>query len=451
MRRSNLGREFNNSPPENYSHPEQQDRVQPSDSKTDRQRRSNTEQRRDNENRRENQSQNEDRQNQPAGKSRKRRSEAYEQPAVGQQPAGNQPKKKKKRISHRQEVFLVVGVSLLLLVAMFFGARAYYLNGLEAKSTTERNILVKIPEGSSVADTAAILEENGVIKNAIIFQSYVGTHSYGGQSIQAADYLLSPTMTVPEIYTKLVDGDAYHGDEYQFTIPEGKNIEEMSTIIADTGICTADEFKAETKKLAQYMKEYPILDSIPSDKVSERTLEGYLFPDTYDIAVPEGTSGAEQVCDTMLQRFTDVFTQSMIDEANSNGHTVDDIVIMASIVELETKLPEDRKDAASVFYNRIAQDMPLQSDITVDYALGTKTPVLTTEQVQSTDSPYNTYLYTGLPLGPICSPGLSSIEAALEPSTTDYLYFVADMDTGKLHFNTTLEGHKADVEKYMSN
>ena len=135
-------------------------------------------------------------------------------------------------------------------------------------------------------------------------------------------------------------------------------------------------------------------------------------------------------------------------ELNMKAFMTERDVYKRQIVELETKLPEDKANAASVFYNRIAQNMPLQSDITVDYALGKKHAVLTEEQTKI-DSPYNTYQNLGLPVGPICSPGKSSIDAAINPAQTNYLFFVADMDSGKLYFNETLEGHNADVQKYM--
>lgn len=362
-----------------------------------------------------------------------------------------QPKKKSSPKRTRQVVLTVV-ISIALIIALIYGIRAFYQSGLEAKSDSTETVIVNIPEGSSVSEVARILSDDGIIKNSLVFQSYVGRHSYGGAEIMAAEYQLSPSMTVPEIFEIMTSGEAYHGDAYEITIPEGKNISEMAAIVAESGLCTADEFTAEAGKLAYYKGLYSILSSIPEDEVASRTLEGYLFPDTYTIYVTDSDDMTPQakLVNAMLQEFTDNFTQEMIDKATSDGRTVDDIVIMASIVELETKLPEDRKDAASVFYNRIAQDMPLQSDITVDYALGTKNAVLTTEQVESTDSPYNTYLYTGLPLGPICSPGLASIDAALNPNNTDYLYFVADMTTGKLHFNSTYEGHEQDVATYMS-
>lgn len=362
-----------------------------------------------------------------------------------------QPHRKRGKNRRLKQILYTVGFVVVMVVILAFGARAYYLSGMEPKDPgSQDSVVVTIPEGSSIADTAKILDKAGVIKNSIIFQSYVGRHSYGGQQIMAANYQLSPGMTVPELYDILTSGKAYHGAEYIITIPEGKNVNEMGDIVAQSGLCTKEAFVAEAGKLDYYRSIYPILQSIPEEKVPSRTLEGYLFPDTYHVYVDEGKDPAAELVNAMLTNFTKNFTDQMIAQAESQGKTVDDIVTMASVVELETKLPEDRKDAASVFYNRIAQNMPLQSDITVDYALGEKNAVLTTEQVQTTDSPYNTYLNLGLPYGPICSPGLASIDAALNPNQTDYLYFVADMSTGKLHFNSTLQGHEQDVATYMS-
>ncbi len=242
----------------------------------------------------------------------------------------------------------------------------------------------------------------------------------------------------------MLDGESYAGS-VAIVIPEGRNIKEMGEILEKNHICTATDFIAETKKVAEYKAKYPILDSIPDGK--DRALEGYLFADTYHW---NSNTPASDVVTSMLNRFVDIFDTTMQSRTTEMGKTVDEIIIMSSIVELETKLPEDKANCASVFYNRIAQGMPLQSDITVDYALGTKNAVLTEAQTQ-TPSPYNTYLNLGLPVGPICSPSKTSIEAALHPATTNYLYFVADMNSGKLYFNETLEGHNADVEKYMGN
>ncbi|MDO4289133.1 MAG: endolytic transglycosylase MltG, partial [Eubacterium sp.] len=314
---------------------------------------------------------------------------------------------------------------------------------LEPVGGSSESVYVDIPEESTVADVANILYDEGVIKNAMVFQSYAGRHSRGNRTMQAGYYELNKNMSAVEIFNKMLDGDVY-ADMVTVVLPEGRNVKEMGAILEENGICTAQAFIDEAHKLSEYKASYPILSSIPDGK--DRFLEGYLFPDTYHF---EKGIDAAGVVTQMLNRFVEVYGDDLQKQTQEKGKTIDEIVIMASIVELETKLPEDRPNAASVFYNRMAAGMNLQSDITVDYARGEKTAVLTEEQTQF-ESPYNTYINPGLPVGPICSPGLDSIDAAINPADTNYLYFVADMDTGKLYFNETLEGHNADVAKYMN-
>ncbi len=339
-------------------------------------------------------------------------------------------------------------ISLVLLVILIAAGLILYNQQLQpVNPENTENLYVDIPSGLSTKEVSQILEDNDLIRNSLVFTSYAGRHSYGGAEIQAATYELNQSMGVPEIFTKLVNGDSYVGQITNVTIPEGKNINEQAQIVQDAGICTIDEFIAEASNIEKYKATYHILDSIPEDKIADRTLEGYLFPDTYNV-VGTGPAGAQNLIDNQLTRLTEVYTPEMIQETQDSGRTVDDVIILASVVELETKLPEDRPDAASVFLNRIAQNMPLQSDITIDYINGTRTDVLTTDQTQ-VQSPYNTYLNLGLPYGPICSPGIASIEACVNPNDTNYLYFVADMTSGKLHFNETYEGHMQDVQTYM--
>ena len=331
---------------------------------------------------------------------------------------------------------------MLIVVIGIFAGRSFYNAMLEPTGTSTETMIVEIPDGSTIKDVGEILYDQGLIKNTMIFQSYAGRHSRGTSGMQAGNYEMNHAMSIPDIVDKMLNGDVYSG-AIPVLLSEGKNINEMAQILEKHNICTSAAFISETKKLGEYKALYPILSSIPDDK--NRTLEGYLFPDTYEI---EPGSTASDVVKKMLDRFTEVYNQDFMQQTIEKGKTVDEIVIMASIVELETKLPEDKANAASVFYNRIAQNMPLQSDITVDYALGKKHAVLTEEQTKI-DSPYNTYQNLGLPVGPICSPGKSSIDAAINPAQTKYLFFVADMDSGKLYFNETLEGHNADVQKYM--
>lgn len=367
---------------------------------------------------------------QPAETRRRREAEEMEAPV----------RRKKGRLKYKLPI-VIAAVVLIVVIAIFAG-RSFYNAMLEPTGTSTETMIVEIPDGSTIKDVGEILYDQGLIKNTMVFQSYAGRHSRGTSGMQAGNYEMNHAMSVPDIVNKMLDGDVYSG-AIPVLLSEGKNINEMAQILEKHNICTSAAFISETKKLGEYKALYPILSSIPDDK--NRTLEGYLFPDTYEI---EPGSTAADVVKKMLDRFTEVYNQDFMQQTTEKGKSVDEIVIMASIVELETKLPEDKANAASVFYNRIAQNMPLQSDITVDYALGKKHAVLTEEQTKI-DSPYNTYQNLGLPVGPICSPGKSSIDAAINPAQTNYLFFVADMDSGKLYFNETLEGHNADVQKYM--
>lgn len=369
-------------------------------------------------------------QKQPAETRRRREAEAMDAPV------------KRKKGGLKYKLPIVIAAVVLIVVIGIFAGRGFYNAMLEPTGTSTETMIVEIPDGSTIKDVGEILYDQGLIKNTMIFQSYAGRHSRGTSGMQAGNYEMNHAMSVPDIVDKMLNGDVYSG-AIPVLLSEGKNINEMAQILEKHNICTSAAFISETKKLGEYKALYPILSSIPDDK--NRTLEGYLFPDTYEI---EPGSTASDVVKKMLDRFTEVYNQNFMQQTTEKGKTVDEIVIMASIVELETKLPEDKANAASVFYNRIAQNMPLQSDITVDYALGKKHAVLTEEQTKI-DSPYNTYQNLGLPVGPICSPGKSSIDAAINPAQTKYLFFVADMDSGKLYFNETLEGHNADVQKYM--
>lgn len=352
-----------------------------------------------------------------------------------------EPKKPKKKKSTK--IIGIIILSLIIIGATGIFSFNYFINERLSPMGEGSPVFIDVTEGLSFNEVADELANKNVIKDALAFK-LLAKREGAGSKIQTGYYEFKPTESGQEILNKLVAGDVF---DTIVTIPEGKNIKEIAGILEEHEVCKAEDFIAETKKVSDYQKLYPILSSItlePKDGIS-RTLEGYLFPDTYSFK-PE--LEPSEVVKEMLDRFTEIYTQTYLDRTQEMGKTVDEIVTLASIIELETKFPEDKAPVASVFYNRIKAGMPLQSDITVDYARGEKTAILTTEQTQFA-SPYNTYINTGLPFGPICSFGQLSLEGALYPATTNYLYFVADISTGKTYFNETLEGHDADVEKYL--
>jgi UPF0755 protein len=242
-------------------------------------------------------------------------------------------------------------------------------------------------------------------------------------------------MTMESIMKQLINGTVL---TVRFTIPEGFDIAKVTDRLTAGNLVNKDEF---INQLTNGVFSYRFLSDVPAGK--ER-LEGFLYPDTYEI-YPDATE--KKIIDKMLSRFDEVFTEEYYRRADELGMSVSQIMTLASIIEREAKVAEDRPVIASVFYNRLAIDMPLQSCATVQYILGEQKEKLTNKDI-AIDSPYNTYKNAGLPPGPICSPGIESIKAALYPSDTDYLYFLAKGD-GSSVFSVTYDDFLKNKAKYI--
>lgn len=258
-------------------------------------------------------------------------------------------------------------------------------------------------------------------------------HPQGG--FQAGVYQLSPTEPLQAIATRIWTGDVEH---LSFTIPEGWSLGQMAAYFEEQGFFSAQSFlnAAARFPLAEY-------SWIPQTSPGLPPLEGYLYPDTYQIAAG-GSVQPEQVLRQMLDRFEQAALPLFQQEGDKTSLTFSQWVTLASIVEKEAVVARERPRIAGVFLNRLKKGMPLGADPTVEYGLGIRqTPdkPLTLEEVR-TPSPYNTYLNPGLPPTPIASPGLASLKATLQPETTDYLYFVARYD-GTHVFSRTLAEHTA--------
>ena len=345
----------------------------------------------------------------------------------------------------RRKVFITIIVIALCAVGLCAGWRIYYNSQLEPVSSSKKKIIVEIPEGSNIDDIAKILYDSGLIKNRMVFQSYAGRHSRGIKQIKAANYRFTPSMSSVDIFNAMLNGKDYDG-AVAITIPEGKNIKEIGAILESRHICSSADFINETKKVSEYKKNYSILSSYPDNAEGRTPMEGYLFADTYQFT---SNSSAATVVSKMLANTQSKFSDAMLKKISDNHQTVDQILTMASLIEMESKLDSDKPKIASVFYNRLAKNMKLQSDATVNYALGEKKTNITNSDLK-VDSPYNTYANTGMPIGPICSPSLKSIKAAISPAKTDYLYFVSD-SSGKTYYANNLQDHQANVDKYLNN
>jgi len=302
-------------------------------------------------------------------------------------------------------------VSLILLITILFITSVYF--PLEENSTTQK--IVNIPSGTNAKEIVNVLGDNDIIrKNNYTFRILIKLMKLEDQ-LKYGEYNLSPSMNMLQILDKLVKGEVI---VYKITIPEGYTSIKIAELL-------------ETKEITN--KE-AFLELI---KDKEKSPEGYLFPETYE--VPK-KYGAENMIKVMLSNFNRVATENNFTEKSEEiGFSLDQIIILASIIEKEAKFNDEKNRVSSVFHNRLKTGMKLQSCATIQYILGTPKEKLDENDLKI-ESPYNTYLYKGLPPGPICNPGLDSIMAALEPTEEDYLYFVLG-ENGRHIFSKTYEEH----------
>jgi UPF0755 protein len=310
-----------------------------------------------------------------------------------------------------------------------------------APSSDATPIPFTIEAGENGATIATRLERQGVISDAELFRLLL---RYWGvdEHLEAGDYLLQRNMPMSEVVSQLQHGRLL---AKTVTIREGLRAEEVAHLLAAEGLADQEEFIRLVRDDAFH---YDFLRDRPS--IAPKTLEGFLFPDTYQFAVNISTTA---LIDTMLQNFDQRVTIDMRQQALDNGLTLFQALTLASIVEREAVIPEERPIIASVYLNRLRRGIYLEADPTVQYAkgydvsTGTWWPPLKAEELRTVDSPFNTYIHPGLPPGPICSPGLASLEAVLNPAQTNYLFFLAKGD-GSHVFAETFEEQLANQEKY---
>ena len=276
-------------------------------------------------------------------------------------------------------------------------------------------VQIQIPQGTPGQQIGRDLEAAGLIRSHVAWNLWSRWQSWQqDMGYQAGTYALSPTQSLQEIADQIRTGEVL---ETTFTIPEGWTREQMAAAFEERGMFSAQDFLAVTQEVPR--DRFPWLPDMPH-------LEGFLYPDTY--VLPAETITPEGIRDLMLERFETVALP--LYQQGDSTFSLMEWVTLASIVEREAVIPDERTEIAAVFNRRLGEGIPLGADPTVEYGLGiTQTPEqpLTLDQV-NTPSPYNTYINAGLPPTPIASPGLPSLEASLNPSPTEYLYFVARYD-----------------------
>ena len=372
-------------------------------------------------------------------------------------------KARERRRSALKKVWRVVSPVLafaLSLVAVWFALKYaagflidHYVKPVDENDATP--IVVEIPKGSGASAIAKILYEaggedaKGLIQNKAVFKVYV---DFKGKSsgLKAGTYVLSRNMSISQIVDIICTGNPPRAT-VKFTISEGMTVEAIAKRLVDKEILASGERFIELCRTGKafadrYAFVKRLVDNPPAGRVY--LLEGYLFPDTYEVYAD---ATEEEIIIKMLDRFNAIYVRRYVERAEELELSMDDVVVLASIIEKEAKSFDFTKVSA-VFHGRLANDMALFSDATLGYILKTNSLEFTQEELDI-DSPYNTYKFKGLPAGPISNPGLAAIEAALYPNEQyiqqGFLFFcLMDGKTGALVFARTSEEHAANVEKY---
>ena len=320
------------------------------------------------------------------------------------------------------------GIGLVFLIGVFlFVGFGYYLSHPAEEGGNEQVFFVR--DGSTLNEVAAELESNKIITGKRLFLIWARLMGYS-RSIKAGEYRLSPAMPPLQILETLSKGIVI---THPVTIPEGYTIKQIAALLDEKGLVSKDVFLSITGD-PDVIKRY----GMPG-----HSLEGYLYPDTYQF--DRGLSPA-LIVDVMVKHFLGV-TGPFREKIEQSGMTLKEVITLASIVEKETGRAEERPIIASVFLNRLKKRMRLESDPTVIYGIDNFSGNLKKKHLTQR-TPYNTYVIRGLPLGPIANPGKEAIEAVLSPAKTNYLYFVSKND-GSHYFSKTLVEHNKAVQKYQ--
>ncbi|WP_312093354.1 endolytic transglycosylase MltG [Niallia sp.] len=358
-----------------------------------------------------------------------------------------------------RRIVAIVAFALIVIIAIVGTTGYFYIKSAlqPVNPESEQEIIIDIPIGSGVSTISQLLEDNGLVKNAKVFKYYVKFKNES--NFMAGEYHMNPSMSIQDIIESLKTGKIMQDPVFTMTIPEGKQLQEIAAIIAEktnqkeAEICFFSDDSGNLRKqlndeafIKGLMAKYPdLLTTEIWAKNIKHPLEGYLFPATYSYYEEKPT--LEAIVSVMLDK-TESVVKAYESEIVRDNLTVHQFLTMSSLIEEEATKNVDRKKIASVFYNRIEQGMPLQTDPTVLYALEEHKDRVLYKDLE-VDSPYNTYQNVGLPPGPIANAGTVSMEAALDPEETDYLYFLASKD-GKVYFSKSLNEHNDLKAKYIT-
>ncbi|HUW72220.1 MAG TPA: endolytic transglycosylase MltG [Candidatus Humimicrobiaceae bacterium] len=326
--------------------------------------------------------------------------------------------------------FAIIFIIFIIILGLFIAWQFIYL---PKSLSSEEELTFTVKEGEGSKDISVNLEKTGLIKWGPAFRIYVLREEVAGK-LQAGNYHLSPSMNIPEIVNKFVNGDVI---QEKITFPEGFNLRKIKKSFENSEFLkTIDLGKF---KIINFKGEFDFLSGAP-DEVS---LEGFLFPDTYFF---EPDMKEREVAEIFLSNF-DKKIAPYQNEISAADLTLFDVITMASLIEKEVQTKEDKELVSGIFWKRIGLGKPLESCATIAYIKGVDQWLYSFEDTRI-ESPYNTYLNPGLPLGPICNPGLESILAALYPKDSDYWYYLSTPE-GETIFSKTFEEHSIAKGKYL--
>jgi len=304
---------------------------------------------------------------------------------------------------------------------------------LPKNSKNAKEMVFNIEKGQGSREISLNLEKEGFVKIAPIFRLYVTTRGVSGK-LQAGSYLLSYSMNIPQIVDKFINGEV---EKIKLVVPEGFNIKDIEKSLSNFERTSSGISNLKAK---DFKGEFSFLGSVPDNA----SLEGFLFPDTYEFSYQ---ASDKEIVQKMLANFNKKMTPDLREEIGKQKKTVFQIITMASLIEKEVKTKEDKEIVSGILWKRLKNKIPLQVDATINYL--TEKDKVSIEETKI-DSPYNTYKYLGLPVGPISNPGLESIKAAVYPKNSLYWYYLSAPD-GKTIFSKTLEEHNIAKYKYLNN
>lgn len=337
---------------------------------------------------------------------------------------------------------LIIGIIVFIIVAVFFGCICFF-DSLKAVSSDKTKIEFVVDKNATFLNLGEILEQNNLIKSALTYKIYVKLIK--PTNLKAGTYNLDKTMGVKKIIEVLSSGNSYNPNMVNITFREGLNMRAIASLISEKTNNSYDDVFALLKD-ESYLNEtinnyWFITDDIKNENIYY-SLEGYLFPDTYQI---DKTKPVSDIFKVMLDRMDKELSQYKT-IINNNNYTIHQLLTLASIIELEAGTSHERSSVAGVFYNRLNAGWTLGSDVTTYYASKKSFKEDLTYAELHDCNFYNTRgtCFTGLPVGPISSPGAESIKGVMEPTSHNYYYFVADKN-GKTYFNTNSAGHSATI------